>query len=76
MFGAQRAQNIASVAVGQQEVQQHQIELFIPHEFHGIAAGGGALHRVAFRTQPFGDEGSDAVFVLDEQDPHVASSST
>ena len=64
---ADLAQNLDAVAVGQSEIEQHQVEGMLGHSRQPFAAVVGGLDLVAFKLQQSLQRFADGGFVVDDQ---------
>jgi hypothetical protein len=61
------AQDLQPVAVGQREIEQHQVHGLVGHLGQAFFAGGGGLHRKAFQLEQRLQRLADGGFIIDDQ---------
>ena len=67
--GADRAADVAAVAVGQVEVEQDQVGLELLLQLQRAGGRGGDVRLEPLALERLGERGGDRLLVLDEQDP-------
>ena len=73
---AQRAADVAAVAVGQREVEQDDVGLDLVRELERARRGGGHERLEALARERLGERAGDARLVLDEQHPAASAGRT
>ena len=71
--GAQLAAHVEAVAVGQAEVEQHDVERRWPRSVERVAAGLDPVDLEALALEALGQRRGDGVVVLDDQYSHAAA---
>ncbi len=73
LAGAKLAADLATVAVGQAEVQAHHVVRGVLEALACLGGVRGGVDRIAFAAQPGGKSGGEVELVLDDEQSHGAA---